>query len=408
MVTSNHLTDLMSTIIITKLLSTYLTKTEYGFYALILSILALVTILPFSSLHTAIERFIAEYKNKNEYKDFFLPLISIHLIFFIIYIFISPGIYLFLDETWKTLFIPLIIFIFTRIYKLLLLCVLNVERKRVAMLVSRIIDMFLQLIIISYFIYNSSLNIVVILFASIIANSCSLLILLFNIKENIRIKNFTISNIKFVSNYILKYSIPLVIWGGFLWAQNMIVRWYVEYYMTKEDVANFSVMTSLALLPSTALISIIGQYIVPKSYLKENEEKGFIAKTNLKILFYTSIILFSIIIVTYFIKDFIIRLFLDEKYINVSWSLPILMIGTSLYTIGQVLIYEIYYYKKPAVLLASNIIPGLFSILTGIFFIKFWGYSGAIITNVLSFALSGIITYFTVYNFSKKNNKHII
>lgn len=402
LVTANHFTDLLATVIITKLLSTYLTKSEYGFYALILSVLALITILPFSSFHTAIERFIVEYKSKNEYSSFLLPLVSLHLLFFIIYSILSPVIYVFLDEMWKSFYIPLLFFIFTRIYKGLLLCILNIERKRVAMLISRIIDMVIQIFIISYFIYNKNLNIEIILYSSITANTCSLLILLFSIKENISLKSLTLSNFKFISEYVLKYSAPLIIWGFFLWAQNMIMRWYIEYYLSKDDVANYSVMTSLALLPATAIISIVGQFIVPKAYPKENEERGHIAKTNKKILLYTALLFIITIITTYFVKDLIIRLFLDEKYINVSWSLPILMIGTALYTIGQVLIYEIYYYKKPNVLLVANIVPGIFSIIIGLVFIKIGGFNGAIITNLLSFSISGIITYITVLKFSKK------
>jgi hypothetical protein len=36
------------------------------------------------------------------------------------------------------------------------------------------------------------------------------------------------------------------------------------------------------------------------------------------------------------------------------------------------------------------------------FFIKLWGYSGAILTNIISFTLSGVITLLTVLYFTRK------
>jgi O-antigen/teichoic acid export membrane protein len=261
--------------------------------------------------------------------------------------------------------------------------------------------MIVQIIIITYYIYNSALTVEIIILSATLANLGSIAILLSVLKDNIRFKGFW-ANAPFVLNYILKYSLPLIMWGVFLWAQNMIIRWYIEFYMTKEDVANFSVVTSLALLPATAIISIVGQFIVPISYNKEAIQSGTIAAINKKLFGYVSGLMVLGITGAYFLKDYLILLFLDKKYIDVSWSLPLLMIGTSIYAIGQVLIYEIYYYKRPSILIASNIIPGIFSLITGMFFIKLWGYSGAILTNIISFTLSGVITLLTVLYFTRK------
>ena len=79
------------------------------------------------------------------------------------------------------------------------------------------------------------------------------------------------------------------------------------------------------------------------------------------------------------------------------------MIGTAIYSIGQVIIYEIYYYKKPNLLIAANILPGLFSIILGYFIIKSHGYVGAVFTNVASYIISGLLTIIIVVRFSKTN-----
>ena len=203
----------------------------------------------------------------------------------------------------------------------------------------------------------------------------------------IQLSTINTTNFKKVFIDITKYSLPLVLWGVFLWSQNMIGRWYIDIFLNKAEVANYSTMTSLALLPSTAIIAIVSQFIVPISYNREFENPGFISKINKKLMVLSIPIWIIVILLTYFTKDFLIKFLLDAKYLNVSWSLPYLMIGTAIYTIGQISIYEIYFYKYPMKLLISNIFPGLFTLIFGYYLIKHYGFKGAIITNVFSFFL---------------------
>jgi O-antigen/teichoic acid export membrane protein len=93
---------------------------------------------------------------------------------------------------------------------------------------------------------------------------------------------------------------------------------------------------------------------------------------------------------------------LSKKYLEVSWSLPLLMIGNAIYCIGQLSIYEVYFYKKPKLLIASNVVPGLISLSAGFFLIKYYGYLGAVASNLIAFASSGIITFYVTQKFSKK------
>ena len=62
-VTASSIIELSTTLLITKIVAVQLSKDGYGFYSLILSVVALFSLLPFSSLHVGIERYIIEYKN---------------------------------------------------------------------------------------------------------------------------------------------------------------------------------------------------------------------------------------------------------------------------------------------------------------------------------------------------------
>ena len=307
----------------------------------------------------------------------------------------------YLTQDWRNILILLVFFIIVRIYKALLICIWNVERKRKIMLFARIVDMLIQVGVIVFIIFRNSLSVSSVLIASIFGNSFSVIVFILSYKNLISFQYFKLETFKSVFSDIFKYSLPLIFWGIFLWAQNMIGRWYIDIFLNKTDVANYSIMTTLALIPGTAIVALVGQFVVPIVYVKENQNYGYISSTNKKIVLLSLVFWIFVIIVTYFLKDILIQIFLDKKYINVSWSLPLLMIGTAAYSIGQVLIYEIYYYKKPDLLLIANILPGLFSIIFGFFIIKNFGFVGAVYTYVVSYVISGIMTLIIVARFSK-------
>lgn len=403
LVASNQIVDILTTLLVTKLISVYLTKGEYGFYSLILSLLAFISIFPFNSLHSAIERYVIEYKNKNVYEKNYISLISIHFIFFILYLialfFVAP----FLSIQWKSILPLLIFFIISKIYKGLLITILNIERKRVLILIVRSIDMLIQLSIIVIFIFSQILSVKHILFSSILGSFVTILIILINERHLIRPKLLEFSAFTKVFNDILRFSFPLIFWGIFIWAQNMITRWFINFELNITDVANYSILSSLASLPAFTLIAIIAGFIVPIAYEKENETKGYIHSISNKTQKWHVLLWVIMFIIALVFKDFLIILFLDKKYTDVSWALPYLIFGSAIYCIGQISIYEIYYYKKPKLLLLSNVVPGLFTIITGQYMVREFGFNGAIYLHIIANLLSGIITLTT----SRYFHKHI-
>ena len=406
LVASNHFIELFTTLIITKIISVNLSKQDFGFYSLILSILALISILPFTSLQTAIERYIIEYKDKNVYEKKFVSILFIHVFFFVLYLivfvfFLFSGL---MSNVWKEMMPFFIPFVIVRIYKYLLLTILNIERKRKYMIIARIVDVFLQVcIVLIYIFYNKNLTVNAVLISSFIGNLLCVIILLLFERSQICLQELNYNNFIAVFKDVFNYSIPLIIWGVFLWSQNMIGRWYIDVFLGKVDVANYSTMSSLSNMPSILIIALVGQFVVPIAYAKETNNKGYIKKINNLLLPLSVGIWIVIIIFTYLFRDLLIKIFLDKKYLDVSWSLALLMIGTAIYSTGQILIYGIYYYKKPKLLLWSNVFPGIFAIIVGYFLVKEYAYKGAILTNVLSNSLSGLLTLLTVYLFNKKN-----
>ena len=89
----------------------------------------------------------------------------------------------------------------------------------------------------------------------------------------------------------------------------MIGRWFVDFYLTKSDVANFSMIFSLSLLPSTAISAIIGSYFVPIAYSNEAKSTGFIGRYVNKILFAVSLVWLVIILTFLFWVNILLYFF---------------------------------------------------------------------------------------------------
>lgn len=405
LVIANNFLEFFSIIVITKLASSNLSKEQYGFYALILSIYSLISMLPFLSLHSAIEKYLIEYKEDGKLKSNYIYILCIHLLFFIAYLLLLPFIKIFLPVSWKDISLLLLLFILTKVYRTLFMVTLNSQKKRLTLLIIRAIEFITQLIIILYFVFYSSPDVILFIYSSIISSLLTIVLSICFERKNIRLKHFSIAKFKEIFSLILKFSLPFLLWGFFIWVQSMICRWYLDALLTKADVANYSLMVALALTPASAFIAVVSNMYVPIAYANEKNNPGYISNANKALKKYS--ILFWIFVFMFFMlfNDFIVRILLDAKYIDVSWSLPYLVVGTAFYAIGQVSIYEIYYYKKAKILVLSNLLPGLFTVIFGYLFIKYFQFEGAVICTLISFIISGVITLFVSSKFSKSNIK---
>ncbi|MFK1852091.1 hypothetical protein ACIXNJ_19995 [Bacteroides fragilis] len=152
-----------------------------------------------------------------------------------------------------------------------------------------------------------------ILYASIVSSLLTIGYLVYIDSYNIYLKKVRVSDFLLVLKDVFSYSYPLIIWGIFAWIQSMIGRWFVDFYLTKSDVANFSMIFSLSLLPSTAISAIIGSYFVPIAYSNEAKSTGFIGRYINKILFAVSLVWLVIILTFLFLGEYIIVLFFRRK-----------------------------------------------------------------------------------------------
>lgn len=405
LVVVNNALDFFSILLVTKLASKFLSKEDYGFYALMISVYTLISVIPFLSLHPSFEKYIVEYVSQRKLKNHFVYFLAIHLLFFSVYalgLSVGNG---FLSERWRSISWFIYAYLLAKVYRTMLLVTFNIQQKRLEMLWMRLIELIVLVgIIFLGSKYSVTFDAVFFLNIGSISSLVAVFYALYCEREILQIGKLSKRRFYTELKKILYFSYPFIIWGVFLWLQNMIFRWYLDMNFTTSTVADYSLMASLALMPASAYIAVVSNFFVPIAYKKETTDKGFIAGANRKLVWY-SIIFWAAASVVFLVgKNQMVLLFLDAKYLDVAWCLPYLIIGCGIYAIGQMTIYEIYFYNKAKLLIVSNVLPGCFALIFGYFFIKKLGYNGAVISHVATYVLSGVITLATTFWFSRNNS----
>ncbi|WP_282114492.1 oligosaccharide flippase family protein [Pseudoalteromonas arctica] len=398
--------SLVGGVVLMKLLAVSLTTAEYGLYAIITSIVAFVLMMPFTALLQGVSRYVSIYKKKGKEGEFITSVIVLIQMCITAYILVGMLVYLFypLSVEWSNKFFLVLLLAISEVFKIMFRAINNANRERKNIAISVFVEFASKITLVFIIHMSTSLNINDVLIAFVIANILSVIIMLNKNRDSISRSNFSRKYFDIHTLRTLTFSYPLILWGGFGWLRDMSNRWYLDYFLGKEEVALFTMIASLALIIPLALQGVIGSFFIPIIYQKENDKKG-VAERFLKLVIPILATVFLIgFIILYFIKDFIVVLFTDEKYLTISWMLPWMFLAYSFYVLSMVATYELLSDKQTKKLLLSSITPGVIAFFGGYYFIKNNGLEGALYNYMLTYLSYSLLTFSVVvkYNIKKK------
>ncbi|MEZ9076146.1 polysaccharide biosynthesis C-terminal domain-containing protein [Vibrio cyclitrophicus] len=400
-----QLTSLLGGILLMKLLAVSLSKKEYGFYAIITSMVAFVLMMPFTALLQGVGRYISIYKKKGQSLFFVNSVFILIVICAALYTILGVLFYSFypFSVEWNDKFLAILVFAMTEIFKVMFRAINNANRERKNIAVSVLIEFFLKITIILSVYMFFSINIIDVLLALIFANTASVIIMYGRNKEHISINFFSTKHFKVHVKRVWGFSYPLLIWGIFGWLRDMSNRWYLDYFLDKEHVALFSIIGAIALVAPFALQGIISSFCMPIIYQKENSQKGFTRNFLAILLPVLSIFFLISFVIVYFIKDFIVVLLADEKYLSISWMLPWMFLSYCLYVLSMISTYELFAHNQTKKLIFSSVLPGIIAFLGGYVLIKSYGINGALYNYMLTYISYALLTFYAVNKYRKSN-----
>ena len=218
----------------------------------------------------------------------------------------------------------------------------------------------------------------------------------------INISNISQSELqKEMTQTVLIYISPFLIWGVAGWLQLNGEKWIINAILSLEDVGVYAIMmaivNALVVVPNNIITEFATPIIFKQFANIENKADINIGYTYIRIN--TILILLITIIATlisFLWGQEIIRLISSENYATHWYILPLLVLGTGLFYIGQAQTLLGMGLSKPQKYIAPKLIIGIGSIGLNLFFISTFGFMG-ISYSILLIGLMYVI-YISIVN----------
>lgn len=395
------LVSMVGSLIVMKLLSTYLTKENFGIYSLLMSIIAFISIFPFKGLDQATSRYVSINHHENTFKEFysnylllfFVIIVLYSFVFFIISILnISFGI--FTEYLWLIFWL-----LISEVIKITFRTIVGADRKRAELLISNNLEFGIKILVL--LVLSDAITIKNLFLLFILANMISSVKLFLENKNELKLNVINKVNFLFHNKRLWLFAYPFIIMAIFGWLRDLSSRWIIDIYLDKESVAAYTVLTTIAFIIPMGMQTILGSYIVPIIYQKENQQKGF-AKKITNILLLVLPILFSLIAVfIYIFSHEVITIFSSSKYIYNNWILTSLFLSYSVYTVAMFSVYEILAQQKSKLLILPTIFSAIMTVGSSIILINYYGLTGAFIGCELGYITYSLLIYITIKKYQK-------
>lgn len=393
---------------ITKLLSVYLLKSVFGQYALASSLVFLLLSLPFNSFNMGALRFSSRVSKRHTTKaNYLTSMVSLYGIFLVIQLLVLILFWLnSASSFWKSVIPALFIYTVSRVLVTFLLNFYSGSRQRYMACKLSVVSLLCGVVSLWGYLGEAgrpSLSMVFYILA--VSNFLSVFLC-----DGIGLFRVILVSPVVRKKYWMRsanFSMPLLAISWFVWFRSMASRWFLSWFVTKQAVATFSILSSLAIMLPMFAMGVLGSYFAPICYQNEPTQRGFtrrlVKKASLIALF--SSIIFLVFL--YLFKIWIVILFSSEKYVGYAWMLPAMIFSYSMFAISQFSSIVAQAEMRTNKLLLPNLFIDVLSLLIGYFAVKYHGLFGAYCVFNFTYIMLAIVIYvvnmfdFTVYGFMR-------
>jgi O-antigen/teichoic acid export membrane protein len=381
---------------------------EYGKYALVISLSALLSSVFYGPVEQGFVRYYYDYAAQGMARDFIALFYKVSFlsgsIFFVLTLFATAVSFIF--GTYKpVLFIAaaglfVILWATTNPFNSLL----NVLRKRKANAIIQIVERAIAITLLYGIFYFDALTALSVLIVLSIATALMIIVKVRFLDECIThewVKNQqkTLKYRQEVVNAIGKFSMPFGIWGMANWLQSNSERWIIAKYLSVSDVGIYAVMMAVATYLIAVPYGVIAQFVTPIIYerfshpldaLKINEGYGLLKCFVVSVMV---LMLFSLLLTAIVGREILLQIS-NNKFVGYWHILPFLCLGTGFFYIGQALTTQGMLLNVPEKYLFPKIASGVIAVIANILCLKLIGLTGiAVSISVTGFIYMIMIIY---------------
>lgn len=385
---------LLGNFIVLKLLADRLDKSDFGAYCLGISLYVIISMFPFTAVDAAVARYWNIYYKRRIWQKAMSLFVKLFAILSAIYLSIAIFLKFSVFSIFEGVGGSIIIIVFFSIFEVARISLLNIEnaqRNRAIVTISDGIIYTLRCVIIIVLHFYHALNLDNLFLGFALCSMVNTLVLVIRKKRDYEsVFKYSLSENSDIYREIISFSRPMIIWGPFIWSQNMINRWLLDYFSGQQAVAEYVTMGAIATLIPTVVFGILWTLITPLLYKKEDSGHNAISMVMPSF----SIILILGFVVIYYFSDVIVEI-IFPAYINVSWMIVYLYIPAAIIQLAAYASNKLYVNLKTQELLLANILPGLAALILGIPLIYYMDPLYGAITNTMITGLvyTGLMAY---------------
>ena len=393
-----------------RILTNYLTPSQYGELSLGLSLGVLINGVFIGPISNGAGRFFSTAKNENDSGNYFIGVLRIVFkvfLYILVFSFLLITIFYFLGfQKWINLLIASLCFGLFFGLNNMSNNIQNASRKRHIVAINKGLMTFFRflfaVLVIKLF-GNTTVN-------TMYGQAFGLFIVFFSqifflkklYKESVY-KGIRKKLINAWESIIIKYSWPFATWGLLGWFVNSIDRWALLFFASPEIVGLYAAVYQIGYYPISIIVDLFTNYMEPIYYQKagDGEDSNKIRSTYqlaMRISFSLVFLLLFVVILGFYFHATIFSIFLDQRYHSVSYLLGPMML-VSLLDGNTKLITSVLQTKKD---MKSLIVPNCTTDLSGITFTLIGAYFFDLKGILFAFLINSIFKFIWFYSLTRK------
>lgn len=396
-IVSGQIASVAGALVLVRVLTEYLSPTQYGDLALALTLGILVCQVAFSGAMPGILRYYTVAADKGDTHQYFAAtqrmMIYSTLAATGLSVLLLSGLGLMGRWYWMGMVAIAIVFSILGSYNATLSMIQNAARQRKVVALHSALDAWLKVIFAAALLAWTVKAVEVVIVGYIL----SLLLVIGSqsilIRRLIEQQTLSLSNESLPwSSQIWLYSKPFVVFNIFTWLQTSSDRWALEVFATTQDVGLYTVLMQLGYAPISMLTGLAMTFISPILFQRAGDATEHARNVSTSQLIWRLMVMALActavgFLLALFFHEWIFRLFVAEEYRLVSNLLPWMVLAGGLFAAGQVISLKLMSDMNTQALLAPKVVTAIVGTLLSFAGAHFAGLKGVVFALVAFSAL---------------------
>lgn len=187
---------------------------------------------------------------------------------------------------------------------------------------------------------------------------------------------------------LLAYAAPFMIWGPFAWIQQSSDRWALAAFSSVSETGLYTALHQIGYAPVVALTGVLTTTLGPILYSKANsrdrqngESQVAVASSKVSLAILVGVTAVSLFLG--FTHDIVFTLLVGPSYAPVSHLLPLAVLGGGVFASAQVFALQMMAEMRPNAMIGAKVATALVGTLLNVMGAAYFGVTGVVVGHLL-------------------------